>query len=323
MSSPVCRASRTFLAAAAVVMLLPTVALTSSRTASQTSSWPARARPQSTAGLSRSSPRWDTAADAIYTYVTLDVQQSWGLPGQPARVVVKQLGRRGRATPRFSSAARRSSKWARTCCCSSTCGRAIGRCRWPDSSRASGRCPDRAAATAMTRDVHGTDPGMSSAPTAARSPTSTPWRRMSARAPRRRGASVDGALGAAPVPGAGGDLLRPAFTLLSPGTPARWHEADTSTPVYVDTQAGGHPQFAGGGLTQLAQAAALWSGPGSLRAAAGRRPQRALLHQQRAERWPHLGDLRRSVRRDRRRQLDDWPSAAPTTPRVCSGSSTE
>ena len=35
---------------------------------------------------------WDDAADTIYTYVTLDVLQSWGLPGTPPRIVVKQLG---------------------------------------------------------------------------------------------------------------------------------------------------------------------------------------------------------------------------------------
>jgi hypothetical protein len=35
--------------------------------------------------------------------------------------------------------------------------------------------------------------------------------------------------------------------------------------VFVDTQSGGHPQFAGGGLTQLARAAGLWTAAGSLR----------------------------------------------------------
>ena len=33
---------------------------------------------------------WD--ADTIYTDVTLDVLEAWGLPGSPARIVVKQLG---------------------------------------------------------------------------------------------------------------------------------------------------------------------------------------------------------------------------------------
>jgi hypothetical protein len=39
-----------------------------------------------------SSAHWDDAAGTIYTYVTIDVVKSWGLAGQPARVVVKQLG---------------------------------------------------------------------------------------------------------------------------------------------------------------------------------------------------------------------------------------
>jgi hypothetical protein len=37
----------------------------------------------------------------------------------------------------------------------------------------------------------------------------------------------------------------------------------------VDTQSGGHPQFAGGGLTQLARAAGLWNAAGSLRLPSG------------------------------------------------------
>ena len=56
----------------------------------------------------------------------------------------------------------------------------------------------------------------------------------------------------------------PSFSLLT-STPARWHEADTATPVYVDSQTGGHPQFAGGGLTQLSNALAAWTAAGSLR----------------------------------------------------------
>jgi hypothetical protein len=52
---------------------------------------------------------------------------------------------------------------------------------------------------------------------------------------------------------------------LSPATPARWHEADLAAPVFVDTQPGGHPQIADGGLSQLVNAAALWTAAGSLR----------------------------------------------------------
>ena len=61
------------------------------RESSPTTSWRARARRRCTAASSRSSRR-GTAPDTIYTYVTLDVAASWGLPGTPARIVVKQLG---------------------------------------------------------------------------------------------------------------------------------------------------------------------------------------------------------------------------------------
>ena len=38
------------------------------------------------------SAHWDDAAGTIYTFVTIDVVKSWGLPGAPPRVIVKQLG---------------------------------------------------------------------------------------------------------------------------------------------------------------------------------------------------------------------------------------
>ena len=68
-----------------------------------------------------------------------------------------------------------------------------------------------------------------------------------------------------PDPTAGIGRGAAGFTLLSPGTPARWHEADTTQAVYVDTQTGGHPQFAGGGLDQLARGVSMWAVEGSLR----------------------------------------------------------
>ena len=87
------------------------------------------------------------------------------------------------------------------------------------------------------------------------------WRRWPAPAPRRPARCY-----AAPRPDRRGIGRGAAgFTLLSPGTPARWHEADTAQPVFVDTQSGGHPQFGGGGLDQLARAAAMWAAEGSLR----------------------------------------------------------
>lgn len=47
------------------------------------------------------------------------------------------------------------------------------------------------------------------------------------------------------------------FVLLGP---ARWDEADSHLVVPVDIQSGGQPGLAGGGITQLQQAGALWNG---------------------------------------------------------------
>jgi hypothetical protein len=60
-----------------------------------------------------------------------------------------------------------------------------------------------------------------------------------------------------------------AFSLLSPSTPARWHQADTGTAVYVEGQHGGNPLFPGGGQTQIGRAADLWARAGSLSLRAG------------------------------------------------------
>ena len=73
----------------------------------------------------------------------------------------------------------------------------------------------------------------------------------------------------------------------------------TSTP-----QSGGHPQFGGGGLTQLARAAQMWAAAGSLSLQeGGSRGPRCFNNNEPIGR-PHLADLRRSVRRNRRRELD-------------------
>jgi len=50
---------------------------------------------------------------------------------------------------------------------------------------------------------------------------------------------------------------------------ARWHEADWSGPVAVDSAFGGHPLFPMGGLTQFLRAAAAWSAAGPLQLVAG------------------------------------------------------
>ncbi|MGE0360374.1 MAG: matrixin family metalloprotease [Vicinamibacterales bacterium] len=209
---------------------------------------------------------WDPAADAIYTFVTLDVFESWGLPGSPARVVVKQLGgvvddlalvvggqarfAVGEECVVFLDVRPRDKTL-------SVAGLEHGKWTMTTSSD---------PARQMAREIRGTDP----ATVVARDYASIGQLRTLAAVTGRK-ASAAGAV-VAPGRGAaagmsGDDRLRSdsaSFALLSPATPARWHEADSGAPVYVDTQSGGHPQIAGGGLTQLARATGMWREAGQL-----------------------------------------------------------
>ena len=203
---------------------------------------------------------WEAEADTIYTYVTLDVVRSWGLDNLPARVVVKQLGGTvgdtafvvgGQARfavgedvlvfldvrPRdgtLSVAGLEQGKWLIT------------------------GAPDPAAAAA--REIRGHN---QTAVVARDYRTLTALEALAALAGTRvraRGAVLQPAV-PDPRPDAG---PAPSFTLLNPTYPARWHQGDTGLSVYVDSQTGGHPQFPGGGLTQLASAAASWRAAGSV-----------------------------------------------------------
>lgn len=204
--------------------------------------------------------RWDAEADTIYTYVTIAVTESWGLEGAPASIVVKQLGgvvgstalliggqaqfQVGEEVLVFLDVRPRD----RTL---SVAGLEQG--KWT-------LAPSSAQTTLATREMHGHDPSV----VVDRDQQSTPTLRALAALTGSRttaaGAVLTPAVPAAPV----SSRLGPSFTLLT-SQPARWHEADTNTHVYVDSQAGGHPQFAGGGLQQLANALATWSAAGSLR----------------------------------------------------------
>ncbi len=207
--------------------------------------------------------QWEDAADTIYTFVTVDVVRSWGLDGSPARVVVKQLGGvvgdtafvvGGQARfevgedvlvfldlrPRdntLSVAGLEQGKWLLT------------------------GSPD--AASSAARDVRGNDMATVVAREYRSSVEIDALAALVGRRARATGAVLEPVVPApkpAGLDGRGG----PSFTLLT-STPARWHQADTATPVYVDSQAGGHPQFPGGGLTQVSNAAAMWTAAGSLR----------------------------------------------------------
>lgn len=211
--------------------------------------------------------RWDAGADAIYTFVTIDVMESWGLESAPAQIVVKQLGGVVGSTaliiggqaqfavgeevlvfldvrPRdrtLSVAGLEQGKWTLT--------------------------PSADAAPVATREMRGHDPAVVVARDVR---TSTSLRALAALAGTR--VSAAGAVVAPLVPSASvsSPTVRPgpSFTLLT-SQPSRWHEADTNANVYVDSQTGGHPQFPGGGLTQLANSLASWSAAGSLRLRTG------------------------------------------------------
>ena len=171
---------------------------------------------------------WDAAADTIYTHVTLDVVRAWGLPGSPARIVVKQLGgvvgdiafvvggqarfEIGEEVMLFLDVRPRD----RTL---SVSGLESG--KWTLTASTDPR-------QAMAREIRGTDPADRGG---ARVPLGGAALRTggAGRHPRlggRRGAR------AAHRSAGGHGRGAAAFTLLSPGTPARWHEADTGQPVY-------------------------------------------------------------------------------------------
>ncbi len=207
---------------------------------------------------------WDADAGAIYTLVTLDVARSWGLPGMPARVEVKQLGGvvgdtalviggQARFAPgedvlvfldvrprdgTLSVAGLDAGKW--------TLAAGVG-------ERARAALPpaaDRDAGSSSARDTQ----SLAALETLA----ALAGTRVRVGVPRTSDPLTAVAThDVAPPDG-------PHFSLVAPATPARWHEADTRTPVYVDSQPGGHPLVPGGGLDQAVAATALWSAPAAL-----------------------------------------------------------
>lgn len=209
---------------------------------------------------------WDAAADTIYTYVTLDVVRAWGLPGAPPRVVVKQLGGVVDATA-FVVGGQARFTVGEECLVFldvrprdktlSVAGLEHG--KWTVTSSSD-------PARAMAREVRGTTP----AAVVAQDFRSVAQLHALAALTGGRASAAGAQLAprASTAAGMSGDATVrsgvQAYTLLSPNTPARWHEADADAPVHVDTQAGGHPQIPGGGLTQLARAAGMWRAAGRL-----------------------------------------------------------
>ena len=209
------------------------------------------------------SSSWDTAVDTLYTYVTLDVTRSWGLEGAPLQVVVKQLGglvgdtalviggqaqfEVGEDVLVFLDVRPRD----RTL---SVAGLEQG--KWTMSGLAD-------PAAAFSREVHGNDPSEVVSRDYRAALDLEALAALAGTRVRATGAVLRPVL-ADPSPSPGTGRGGAEFSLLVPATPARWHQADTGAPVYVDSQFGGHPQFAGGGLTQLLGAVATWTASGSL-----------------------------------------------------------
>lgn len=207
-----------------------------------------------------STAQWDADAGAIYTLVTIAVDRSWGLDGPPPVVVLKQLGGVVGATalvvggqasfeigetvlvfldvrPRdltLSVAGLEQGKWT-----SSPGATRTRAARW---SRGGDGVARGAPESRLTVDLE-----------ALAALTGTRVRATGARLTADAASAPVAPTAAVSVPGS------------STSPPGRWHEADDGTPVFIDPQREGHPQFHGGGLAQLANAAALWSAAGSLR----------------------------------------------------------
>lgn len=214
----------------------------------------------------------DPVVDAIYTLVAIDVDRAWGLDETPRRVVVKQLGGvlgdtalvvggQARFAPgedvlvflevrprdrTFSVAGFEHGKWTAVATAPDAA---------PSAARDLTGLDARGGATRETRPI-------------------TQIEALAALAGTRvRAGDVD-LLADTAVEAGHGAVAAPAFALLSPGTPARWHQADDGVPVYVDAQAGGDPHVAGGGIAETLTALAGWNRvsalqlrPGAFRAA--------------------------------------------------------
>lgn len=205
--------------------------------------------------------RKEPAADAIYTYVTLDVWQAWGMPVAPARVVLKQLGGQ------------------------------LGQTALHIGGQAEFELGEDVFVFVDVRPRDGTlyvagleqgkwsirgDTTLAGSPAAVRE--SHPFFVPQSTVVDRRGL-LELETMARSVAGAPRRFVvdPPELAELGPASPsyeffaapARWHEADSGQPMYIDSQSGGHPHFPGGGLTQLNRAIAMWRDASSLNAQPG------------------------------------------------------
>ncbi|MCA1585911.1 MAG: matrixin family metalloprotease [Acidobacteria bacterium] len=207
--------------------------------------------------------RWDPAVDAIYTYVTIEVWRAFGRTDLPSRIVIKQLGGHiGEADLRVGGQAsfgldeevflflevrpRDHTLYV--------AGLEQGKWSVADFTADGGRAARRDAHVALFQQ--------------AIEPVRRSLADLESLAAHSGGTTRSGIV-AVPTELSQPRVAAPAWAYLSPNTPARWHEAETGESVFVDFQSGGHPQLAGGGLTQLTRAIAMWRNASSLDAQPG------------------------------------------------------
>lgn len=196
----------------------------------------------------------DPTAGAPYTYVTLAVSRAWGFPSpHPSQVVIKLLGGGAGGTGLVVGGQARFAVGEDVVAfldvrprdgSLSVTGLELG--KWTVTSNG-GR------AAAAVRALHAAAPGDRTRATvddleALAGLAGTRVRLPAGWVPaspshQPRAAALDGAL----------------------PTEARWHEADWGAAVFVDSEAGGHPLFPGGGFIQVARALGLWSEASALR----------------------------------------------------------
>ena len=208
---------------------------------------------------------WDAEAGAIYTYVTIDVARAWGLAGAPAKVVLKQLGgvvgrealvvggqadfTAGEDVMVFLDVRPRDRTLA-------VAGLALG--KWTLAT------PPGAGAVARRRREVGTGVRVTDQYPVADLDA------LAALAGTRVQAFDARVIASLTWPHVAAAPATPAMAAPTTATiTARWHEADSGTPVFVDVAVGGHSQFPAGGAAQIASALDAWSRGAALRLADG------------------------------------------------------
>ena len=181
----------------------------------------------------------DPATGAIYTLVTIDVARAWGFPAAPTRVEVRVLGGVHGTTALIVGEQAHFTRGEDVF--------VLLEVRPRDGSF---------AVTGLERGKWSLAPGYDDAGLDALAALTGTHVRLSA--------------DWTPVQGLPDPAGLDAATDLDVVGAGRWHEADWSASVPVDSAPGGHVLFPGGGFAQMLRAIETWSAAGALRLAPGR-----------------------------------------------------